>query len=380
LNLQIGPTGGKAWVFRFMLNGRSREMGLGPVNAVSLLEARTRAEACRLLLVDKIDPIEARERTRRERAKASAKSITFSEACTKYLSAHKSEWRNAKHRSQWGNTLTTYAVPVFGHLSVADVDTGLVLRVLEPIWEAKHETASRLRGRIESVLDWARGHGYRTGDNPAEWKGNLDALLSAGKPTVEHHPALPYDQIAGFVHDLRKQNGTAARALEFVILTACRTGEAIGATPGEFDLDKALWVVPASRMKAGREHRVPLSPRAVEIIRAQLKGGSDYVFPGLKAEAPLSDAAMQAVLKRMKRLDITVHGFRSTFRDWAGETTAYPREVIEHALAHQLKDKAEAAYARGTLFDKRARLMHDWAKHCEQTAKGGKVTPMRRAS
>jgi integrase len=350
-------------------------MGLGPLSAVSLSEARTRAEACRLLLVDKVDPIEARKRARQDQAKAAAKAITFAEACTRYISAHKTEWRNPKHRAQWAATLSTYAAPVFGRLSVADVNIGLVLRVLEPLWTEKHETASRLRGRIEKVLDWARGHGYRTGDNPAEWKGNLDALLAAGKPPVKHHAALPYADLPAFVVKLRKQEGIAARALEILILTAARTGEIVGAKWGELDLDAKEWRIPAGRMKAEREHRVPLSDRAVEILEALPRlAKNDFVFPGMRAGQPLSTATMAKVLERMGA-DVTVHGFRASFKTWASECTAVPREIIELSLAHSVGNAVEQAYQRSDLLERRRGLMDQWARFIGQE-KSGKVTPI----
>jgi integrase len=397
LCLQVSETGTKSWIFRYRrgLNTdphpkfpgakgkpKQHEMGLGSLNAVGLAEARRRAEACRLQLVDGIDPIQARNARSAQDALAKARTVSFQHCADGYIEAHQSGWRNLKHAGQWKTTIETYCGPVIGALPVQDVDTALVLRVLEPIWSAKPETASRLRGRIESVLDWATARSYRTGDNPARWRGHLDKLLSSlsKESRVKHHPALPYDQIAAFMGALRKQDGTAALALEFTILTVARTNEAIGARPEEFDLDKALWIIPKSRMKAGREHRVPLSRRAVEIVRAQLKLGGDYIFPGLKEGKPLSNMAMLALLKRMKRADLTVHGFRSTFRDWSAEQTAYPHEVCEMALAHVVGDKVEAAYRRGDLFDKRQRLASDWAKHCEQIKKAGKVTPIRKAN
>lgn len=382
LYLQVSSSGSKSWIFRFTLKGKAREMGLGPEASAGLSQARKKAGICRALLLDGIDPIEARNAQSAQKALEKAKAISFAKCAEGYIAAHRSGWRNIKHVAQWESTIATYCNPALGTLPVQDVDTGLVLKVLEPIWTTKPETASRIRGRIESVLDWAGARGYRSGDNPARWRGHLDALLPSltKESRVKHHAALPYDQIGSFMEKLRAEGGMAARALEFTILTMCRTGEAIGAQPDEFNLDKALWIVPASRMKAGREHRVPLSRRAVEIVRAQLKLGGDYVFPGLKAGTPLSNMAMLKLLERMNRDDITVHGFRSTFRDWAAETTAYPHEVCEMALAHVVGDKVEAAYRRGDLFEKRRRLALDWAKHCEQRSTNAMATPIRRAS
>lgn len=379
LYLQVSDTLTKSWIFRYELNGRERQMGLGSVEAVNLAEARKRAGTYRGLLHDRIDPIQARNAERAERVAKSKRSITFRDCAQKYVEAHRAGWKNAKHADQWASTLETYGGPVIGALPVCDVDTGLVIRILEPIWTKKPETASRLRGRIESVLDWARVRGYRIGDNPARWRGHLQKLLPALKKQqrVKHHPALAYDLIGAFMEQLRVQEGTAARALEFTILTAGRTGEVINAKPGELDLNKAIWIVPAERMKAGREHRVPLSARAVEIAKAQL--GGEWLFPGMDESHPLSNMAMLALLGRMKRKDLTVHGFRSSFRDWASEQTNYPREVCEMALAHTIGDKAEAAYRRGDLFEKRRRLMLEWAKYCDRPAKSAKVTPIRKA-
>ncbi|MFZ5558692.1 MAG: tyrosine-type recombinase/integrase [Pseudomonadota bacterium] len=380
LYLQVSPARTKSWVFRYTLNGRSREMGLGSLNAVSLATARKKAEECRGLLADKIDPLEARRAARSAQALAAARSKTFDECAAAYIKAHGAGWKNEKHAAQWEATLETYCGPVFGTWPVADVDTSAVLNVLGPIWTEKTETATRLRARIASVLDWATVHGYRTGDNPARWRGHLDKLLAKIKKAdrVRPHSALPYARIGAFMADLRDQEGTAARALEFTILTAARTGEVIGARPEEFDLDKGVWTVPGARMKAGREHRVPLSPRAVEIVEAQLAEGKAHVFPGQRKGKPLSNMAMLNLLKRMGHNDLTVHGFRSTFRDWAAECTAYPREVCEMALAHIISDKTEAAYRRGDLFEKRRRLMIDWAKFCKQRpAAKGTVTALR---
>lgn len=381
LYLQVSPSGSKSWLFRFTLNGKSREMGLGALHTVSQAEARQKAAECRRLLLAKVDPLDARNAATASTALEAARSISFAECATAYIKAHRAGWKNAKHAEQWTNTLETYCGPVFGALAVQGVDTGLVLRVLEPIWTEKPETASRVRGRIESVLDWARSRGYRIGDNPARWRGHIDNLLPAlnKRRSVRHHPALPFERVGEFMADLRREEGTAARALEFLILTAGRTGEVIGAKPGEFDLRAAVWTVPAGRMKAGKEHRVPLSPRAVAIIRKLEKAhGGDYVFPGQKDGAPLSNMAMLGLLKRMKRGDLTVHGFRSTFRDWAAERTNYPREVCEMALAHAVADQVEAAYRRGDLFAKRAKLMGEWAGHCDQIKRPAKVHVLRR--
>lgn len=367
LYLQITAAGVKSWLFRYMLAGKARGMGLGPLHTIGLADARARALDCRRQLLDGIDPIDARNAERAAKGITEGDAITFQHCAEKYIEAHRTGWKNVKHAEQWTNTLTTYAYPVFDSLSVAAIDTTRVMKVLEPIWTTKTETASRLRGRIESVLDWATVRGYRSGENPARLKGHLDTLLPKRSRVqkVTHHPALPYADLSAFMIKLRGQEGTATRALEFLILTATRTNEVIGSTWSEFNLDEGVWTIPAERMKMRKEHRVPLSTRAIALVKAQqqVKRG-DYVFPGARDKKPLSNMAMLQLLERMKRDDITVHGFRSTFRDWAGETTHYPREVCEAALAHGIKDKAEAAYARGDLFVKRAALMQDWANFC----------------
>lgn len=364
LYLQVTKAGVKSWLFRYMRAGKARGMGLGPLHTIGLAEARAKALDCRRLLLDGIDPLDVKAAKRAEQKIADAKNVTFEECAKAYIEAHRAGWKNAKHADQWTNTLTTYAYPVFKSLPVAAIDTTFVMKVLEPIWTVKAETAGRVRGRLESVLDWAKVRGYRSGENPARLKGHLDTLLPKRSRVqkVKHHPALPYAEVGPFIQTLQSEEGVAARALEFLILTATRTNEVIGATWGEFNLSDNVWIVPGERMKMGKEHRVPLSARAIAIIKAQeeMQEG-DYVFPGGRYKKPLSNMAMLQLLVRMKRDEITVHGFRSTFRDWAGETTHYPREVCEAALAHGIKDKAEAAYARGDLFNKRAALMQDWA-------------------
>jgi integrase len=367
LYLQVSDAGAKSWLFRFMLAGRARTMGLGSLHTIALAEAREEAARCRKLLREKIDPIEARNAGRSRAALEAAKAITFEQCARAYVQAHRSGWKNAKHAQQWENTLTTYAYPVFGSLPVAGVDTALIMRCLEPIWKHKAETASRLRGRIESVLDWATVRGYRAGENPARWRGHLAKLLPvrAKVRRVEHHAALPYAELSGFVAELRKQPGVAARALEFTILTATRTSEVLGAQWGEINLDARVWTIPASRMKAGAEHRVPLCDRAIALLEELGATSRGYVFPGQRPRQPLSNMAMLMLLKRMQRVDLTVHGFRSTFRDWAAEKTNTPQEVCEMALAHTIGNKAEAAYRRGDLFERRRALMTQWQRHCE---------------
>ncbi|MGI4951183.1 MAG: tyrosine-type recombinase/integrase [Janthinobacterium lividum] len=366
--LQVRDAEHRSWLFRFKLHGRAREMGLGALSDMPLVEARDAAAACRRLVRDGIDPIDHRDAARAAaKAKAQSQANTFREVATRYIESHAAGWRNPKHVAQWTATLTTYAYPMFGDRSVAAIDTALVLKALEPIWREKSETASRLRGRIQSVLDYATAQGWRTGDNPARWRGHLSNLLPAARDVtkVVHHPALPLAELPALMAQLITKTGTAPLALRFVILTACRTGEAIGARWQEIEGD--TWTVPAERMKAGREHRVPLSAPALAILAEMhpLKASpADFVFPGPGKAGHLSNMALTALLRRMKLDTITVHGFRSTFRDWAAEVTAYSREVAEMALAHSLKDKTEAAYRRGDLLEKRKAMMTEWAAFC----------------
>jgi len=368
LYLQVGPTGGKSWLFRFTLAGKSREMGLGALDVITIPEAREKALEARRCLAAGKDPIDERDAEKARQKLAQSKGLTFAQCATAYIESHKAGWRNEKHAAQWTATIETYAGPVFGALPVAEVDLTLVSRVLDPIWRTKTETASRLRGRIESILDWAKVQGYREGENPARWKGNLDKVLPARSKVrkVVHHPALPYDDLAEFMKELRQREGLSALALEFTILTAARTSETLKIKWTELDLNAGLWIVPAARMKADRDHRVPLSARAVAILRelAEVRMG-EYVFPGQRRGQPLSNMALLKLLERMKRDDLTVHGFRSTFRDWAAECTDFPREVAEAALAHAVGDKVEAAYRRGDLFEKRRQLMEAWAAYCD---------------
>src|SRR5262249_39565564 len=369
LYLRITEDGAKNWVFRFMLSGRARWMGMGPLHTVNLAEARKRAGEYRLRRHDGIDPIEHRRAERLQARLDAAKAITFKECAQNYIKAHRAGWRNGKHAGQWEATLATYAEPVIGKLSVQAIDTALVLKVLEPIWTTKPETAGRVRGRIESVLDWAKVRGYRTGENPARWKGHLDHLLPArGKVRkVEHHAALPYAELPGFVKALREQEGISARALEFTIVTAARTGETIFARWSELDLLDKTWTIPTGRMKAGREHRVPLSARALAILeemQVHRSGDDGFVFPGAKARRSLSNMAFLMLLRRMKRDDLTAHGFRATFKTWASDRTGFQNEIVEAALAHVVGSKVEQAYQRGDMCEKRRRLMQQWATFC----------------
>lgn len=380
LALQVSPNGARSWVLRAMVGGKRREMGLGGYPDVTLAGAKEAARAARALIDQGIDPVAERQAKRSALAAAIASAMTFKEASMSYISAHEAGWKSTKHAAQWRNTLETYAFPVIGKIAVSDIETSHVMRVLEPIWLAKTETASRVRGRIESILDWATVRGFRKGDNPARWRGHIEHLLAARADVqkTEHHSAMDYREVGAFMALLRQKEGMGARALEFAILCASRSGEVRGATWSEIDLPAAVWTIPANRMKAEREHRIPLTVEAMKLLEALPRiDGTDLIFPSSK-KTELSDATLTATLKRMG-LSVTAHGFRSSFRDWAGETTAYPREVIEHALAHQLKDKAEAAYARGSLFDKRRRLMADWAKFCGTVGTAGNVTPIRGA-
>ena len=383
LYLQVTPSGSRTWIFRFRspLTKKLRDMGLGPVHSVGLPEARGKASAQRAAPLNGLDPIEARVQENRRKALESARAITFAHCAASYVESHKTGWRNGKHAEQWTNTLESYAKPVIGPLAVQDVDTGLVLKILEPIWTKKPETASRLRGRIENILDWAKARGYRSGENPARWKGHLDQLLPSlpKKHRVMHHKAMPFPEVGEFIAKIRQQSSVSARCLEFTILTAARTNEAIRAKPEEFDLSNATWTIPASRMKARKEHRVPLSPRVVEIVREMLKIEQDYVFPNTRLGKPISNMAMLNLLERMA-VNVTVHGFRSSFRDWAAERTAFSHEVCELALAHTISNAAEAAYRRGDLLDKRAKLMNAWAEYVDSQRIEGSVIPMRSAA
>jgi len=365
LGLQIRGQA-RSWILRVKIGDKIRDIGLGGYPGVTLAMAREAARQLRSKIAAGIDPIQERKVRNDELRAAQRKRLLFVDAFRRFLEDKRTEWGNAKHRQQWENTLQTYAVPVLGNLAVEDIEFAHIREVLKPIWHKKPETAKRTRGRIEKVLDWAKVHGHRDGENPARWQGNLEnALPSISKiRVVKHHPALPYPEIADFIKRLQARKGTAAIALEFAILTAARSGEVRGATWQEFDLKKREWIIPAERMKARKEHRIPLSDRAIEILTEIPKSqGDEIVFKAARGGV-LSDMTLGAVLKRME-VPVTTHGFRSTFRDWAGETTAFPREVIEHALAHRQKDKAEAAYARGTLMEKRRKLMAAWAEYCE---------------
>jgi integrase len=375
LYLQVtrGVDGGprRSWVFRFrMPGGKSREMGLGTAVDVALGDARAEANAARNMARDCVDPIEERRAGRARFAAAAARQMTFKQCAEAYISAHEAGWKNPKHRQQWSRTLEKYAYPVFGEVQVSAIDVALVTAVLDPIWATKTETASRVRGRIESVLDWAAVRGHRNGDNPARWRGHLEKALPQRSKVqkVVHHSALSYAELPAFMSDLRGVRGLGAQALELLILTATRSGEVLNAEWAEIDIGQALWTVPAHRMKVDREHRIPLSSQALAVLnRLKLSGDQQWVFPGAKKGRPLSNMAMSKVLQGMDYNDITVHGFRSTFRDWAAEQTESPREVAEAALAHAVGDKVEAAYRRSDLFQKRQHLMQAWGEYCEKS-------------
>jgi integrase len=388
------PTLMRFWLFRYTSVGKMREMGLGAASAtgkdgLSLADARARARKLADLVRDGRDPLADRDaddtRKKAEAAVAAATAVTFRDTAERYIAAHEAGWKNPKHRQQWSNTLRDYAYPIIGALPVSTIETGQVTEILEPIWRAKPETASRLRGRLEQVLDYAKVMGWRQGENPARWRGHLDHLLPsrAKIARVEHHAALSWREIGRFMQALAAKEGVAALALQFVILTAARSGEVRGAVWNEIDLRHATWTIPADRMKAAREHRVPLTASALTVLEAVLplrdRARGDFVFPGARVGQPLSDVALSKLAKSCGSTDTTVHGFRSSFRDWAAETTAYPNEVAEAALAHTVSDKVEAAYRRGDLFEKRRRLMDDWATFCSRPLPvAGEVVPLRK--
>lgn len=367
LALQVSSTGAKSWILRATVGAKRRDIGLGGYPDVTLAKAKEAAREMRAAIKNGVDPVEAKKAKRSALLADQAKELTFTEAALAYIKAREPEWNNAKHAAQWRSTLEAYAFPTIGKLLVRDVELHHILQILEPIWTTKTETASRLRGRIENILDWAAVRGYRPRENPARWRGHLDMVLP--KPSkvakVEHHPALPYVDVGQFMKELGQVNGIGARALEFLIITATRSGEVRGATWDEINLKTRVWTIPAHRMKAGKEHRVPLSERAVKLLESLPRlADINFVFPGTRG-GMISDITISAVLKRMEK-DVVPHGFRSTFRDWASECTNYPREVAEQALAHTLSDKVERAYRRGDLFEKRRRMMEDWAAYTSQ--------------
>jgi integrase len=364
LYLQVTGEAAKSWILRYSLRGKAREMGLGSFRKVSLADARRKAAECHKLLDDHIDPIAHRTQTRAAAALANAKSVAFKEAATRYIAMRRKGLNNAKHAAQWATTIATYAEPILGKLLVRDIDVGHVHRVLEPIWTSKPETAGRVRGRIEKILGWAKVNNYREGENPARWRDNLDQLLPKLSEVrkVKHHPALPYGELPAFMEKLRQEEGTAARALEFTILTAARTMEVILARPSEINKRERIWTAPPEHMKLKREHLVPLCERAVRLVDDSSK---HYVFPSPShPDKHLSNMAMLMVLDRVGYGRVTVHGFRSTFKDWTRDRTRFENYVSEAALAHASGDKIEAAYARSRVLDKRRKLMDAWAEFC----------------
>jgi integrase len=383
LLLCVTGSNNASWQLRYEIGGKERWLGLGSVRDFSLKEARERARAARQKLADGIDPLAAKRDERTAKALAAARTLTFAEAATQYFDQHSAKWTNRKHRAQFLSTLRAYAFPVLGKLPVSAIDTGLVLKVLEPHWPTKAATMSRTRNRIEAVLDWCGVRGYRSGDNPARWRGHLDQVLPAVAKVakVNHHAALPYSELPAFMTDLRTHEGVTARALEFLILTGARTNEINGAQRDEINFGEKTWTVPAPRMKAKKDHRVPLSGPAIELLRAlPREEGNGHLFIGVQRGAGLSHSSM-AVLAHRLRPDVTVHGFRSTFRDWASERTNFPPHIAEMALAHTVGNAVERAYRRGDLYDKRRKLMEAWARYCmsKPTEAIAKVIPLRNA-
>ncbi len=405
LYLQVSAFGTKSWLFRYTLDGSTHWMGLGSLLDISLADARRKRDELRLKLLEGVCPLSERREQRALRRATKVRSKTFFECATELIKAKESGWKNEKHAAQWyatfeetkrGTKVFPAATQLINNLPVSEIDTPEILKVLEPIWTTKTETASRVRGRIEAVLDWARVAGLRTGDNPARWSGHLEYLLAKKSKvvTVEHHDAIPYSELPAFMSELRERESVSARALEFLILTIGRTGEIIGGQLDEIteevvkdpntEVEQKItfWTVPAERMKAKKEHRVPLCDRAIEILQnVPREAGNPYLFPGAKEGQGLSNMAMLELLRGMRGRGATVHGLRSSFRDWAAETTHYPNEILEMALAHTIGNKAEAAYRRGDLVMKRARLMDEWSRYCagKPRRKADNVTPIRQA-
>jgi integrase len=370
--------GSHGWVLRFTLHGRKREMGLGPVHTLNLTEAREKARECRQLLLEGIDPIERRKEARAAARLEQAKAMTFEQCSSAFMAAKETEWTNPKHRAQWARTLQMFAYPVIGKLPVKDIDTALVTKVLQPIWQTKTETASRLRGRIQAVIDWASVSGFRSGPNPAQWAGHLEHVFPA-VTKGEHHVALPYTELPAFMAKLRADSSVQARALEFLILAAARLGEVRGAVWPEIDMAARMWTVPAARMKAKKEHRVPLCDDAMAILAHMQKlQRTNYIFPGNRSDRPLGASTFNLLVKQLGA-DVTVHGFRSSFRTWAAERTNYPREIAELALAHNVSSEVERAYQHSDMLEKRRAFMALWAGFLAKPQPEGAVLPMRRA-
>ena len=379
LYLRVAEGGSKQWIYRYVTNDRCRDMGIGPVHVLTLAEAREKARDASKLRLEGVDPI-ASKRARMAALKAAeAKAMTFGDCVKGFIKDNEASWTSRKHRQEWERSLIKYAFPLLGSLPVAAIDTPLVLRVLKPIWSTTPESASRVRGRIENVIGWATIHGYRSGDNPARWNGHLEHALPA-VVKGDHHAALPYAEVPAFMTKLREQTSVPAKCLEFLILTGTRLDEAREATWDEIDLDQRLWIIPASRMKGRREHRVPLSTAALAVLQDMLATRqSDYVFPGVYSGKAIGKNTPRGLVRQLIGRHVTVHGFRSSFRDWAAERTNFPEYVAEKALAHTVPSAVERAYQRGDLFEKRRRLMDAWADYCAKpvAAAGGKVLPIR---
>ena len=373
LLLQVTPTGAKSWIYRTRIAGKRRSIGLGGFPDVTLAQARDKARETRDKIADGIDPVEERQTKRRDLLAAKLSTMTFADAMADYIKMKSTEFRNPRQEQQWTNSLTTYALPHIGKVPVRDIELPHIKAVLDPIWQTKTETANRVRARVENILGWCAVHGYRSNENPAKWQGYLDEVYPSPEKIKKkgHHAALSVDALPGFMTDLQKRTGTASRAMEFLILTASRTNEVIGdkriGKPGitwqEIDLQAKVWTVPADRMKSGKAHKVPLTDAAMDLINSMEPGAPDaLLFAGPKGDIP-SNNFLSALLKRMDQ-PVTAHGFRSTFKDWARERTAYADEVSELALAHVNSDATRAAYARSELLDKRRQLMGDWEQYC----------------
>lgn len=370
LTLQITKTGTASWLFRYMRFTKAVAVGLGSYPTVSLKIARTKADACRSLLAQDKDPLTEKRAAETIARLDQSKGKTFDQCANEYIDDHRAEWRNPKHTQQWENTIAAYASPIIGSRAISNITTADIKRILKPIWKTKHETATRVRGRIEAILDWATAQEMRSGDNPARWKGHLEHLLARSTEISRaevHHAALAYKDMPSFMADLRKQEGMARWALEFLILTASRTSEVLNAEWSEVDHEKNIWVIPAERMKAGKEHRIPLVAQSIEVLKqVKLFTLGKYIFPSGNKDKALSNMAMSMLARRMGYKDITVHGFRSTFRDYIAEKTEYDFHTAEAALAHKLTDRVAAAYARTDLLEKRIRMMSDWANYCDR--------------
>src|SRR5262249_90616 len=380
LYLRVAEGGSKQWIYRYVTNGRPRDMGIGPVHVLTLAEAREKAREASRLRLEGFDPIAAKHAQRTAAAVAAASAMTFRQCAEGFIKDNEASWTNAKHRLEWERSLAKYVLPTLGSLPVAAIDTPLVLKVIKPLWLRVPETASRVRGRIENVLGWATVHHYRSGDNPARWQGLLEHALPA-VVKGDHHAAMPYAEVPAFIAKLRQQTGVPSKCLEFIVLTAARLGEAQKATWNEIDFDKRVWVIPGARMKSGKEDRGPLSLAAIAVLKDMHDGRhSDYIFPGYHDGKPIGKNMPWRLLKEIARGNMTVHGFRSSFRDWAAERTTFAREVAEMALAHAIPDAVEAAYRRGDLFEKRRKLMDAWAAYCAKVEPdAGKVVALARA-